>query len=351
MAISLASARRRGLATGGLAAKVLARAARTWALGLFLNNGRTPATWRLLGVLPYFAFSYAVVGLALLLPEGPAAPPAALSSVVAAAGPAAAAAFSSSWKAVCSHWRQWSVMTAIAVVYLSLRAGLPAGPGCPAGYAGPGGLSDQGRYLDRACTGGAARAVDLAVLGAAHMYKSATCQAAMRCASFEPEGVMGIAGAAWLTWLGVQAGRTLLAGRALPLRATLVKLAAGALAAGLLGGALAGFAQEGGPVPVNKNLWSPSFVLVISSMGYGGVAAGHWVIDALGVWSGAPFTFAGANSILLYVGSSLLGGYAPFSWRVGPGSHGELLAGNVAGVLAWLVVARILALKRVFVNL
>ena len=351
MAMSFASARRRGLAVGGLVAKVFARAARTWALGLFLNNGRTPATWRLLGVLPYFAFSYAIVGLCLLLPEGPTETPAALSAAARALGPAAAAAAASLWTAVGRRWRQWAVMGAVAVTYLSLRAALPAAPGCPAGYAGPGGLADGGRYLHLACTGGAARAVDLAVLGYAHMYKSATCSAAMRCAPFEPEGVMGIAGAAWLSWLGVQAGHSLLQGRARPLWRTVATLGAVAAATGLLGGALAGFAQEGGLYPVNKNLWSPSFVLVIAALGYGSLAAGHAAIDAWGAWSGAPFTFAGANSILLYVGSSLLGGYAPFSWRIGPGSHGEMLAGNVVGVLAWLAVARVLDLKRIFVTL
>lgn len=350
MAISLASARRHGLATGEQVAKVVGRASKTWALGLFLNNGRNPSQWRLLGVLPYFAFSYLIVGLCLLLPETPTAP-AFITVAVDRAGQSASTALASCWSTVGFRWRQWLAMGVVAAIYMSVRASVPAGPGCPAGYAGPGGWADQGKYLDLACTGGAARAVDFAVLGYDHMYHHPTCSEPMHCAAFEPEGVLGLAGAAWLSWLGVLAGRMLLVGRGVNVLPTLCKLAVASVATGLLGGSLAGFAQEGGLYPVNKNLWSPSFVLVISCFGYASLALAHWVIDSLRIWSGAPFIFAGANSILIYVGSSLLGGFAPFSWRVGPGSHGELLASNIVGVVSWLVVARILAMEGIYVNL
>jgi heparan-alpha-glucosaminide N-acetyltransferase len=37
---------------------------------------------------------------------------------------------------------------------------------------------------------------------------------------------------------------------------------------GIAAGALCGFTKEGGTIPVNKNLWSLSFVLATSSMAY-----------------------------------------------------------------------------------
>ena len=51
MAISFASMRRRGATQQSMLIKVVARSAKLYALGLWLNNGRYLSEWRILGVL------------------------------------------------------------------------------------------------------------------------------------------------------------------------------------------------------------------------------------------------------------------------------------------------------------
>ena len=51
MAISFASLRRKGATRADMLLKIAVRSAKTFALGLFLNNGSTVSQWRILGVL------------------------------------------------------------------------------------------------------------------------------------------------------------------------------------------------------------------------------------------------------------------------------------------------------------
>lgn len=59
------------------------------------------------------------------------------------------------------------------------------------------------------------------------------------------------------------------------------------------------------------------------------------------------------NSIVVYAGSEILGSYFPFTAAQGSTfmSHAEWLTSNIVGVAMWLLVARILYLKKIFVNL
>ena len=74
------------------------------------------------------------------------------------------------------------------------------------------------------------------------------------------------------------------------------------LATGALGTLLCGASQEGGWVPLNKNLWSISFVLVTSSFAFALLSLLYVLIDLKHWWKGQPFFYAGMNSILLYCG-------------------------------------------------
>ncbi len=57
-----------------------------------------------------------------------------------------------------------------------------------------------------------------------------------------------------------------------------------------------------GWIPVNKNLWSFSFVLITAGLA-SWVMAWIWlVVDVTSIWSGHPFLQAGMNSIVIYVG-------------------------------------------------
>lgn len=65
------------------------------------------------------------------------------------------------------------------------------------------------------------------------------------------------------------------------------------LSQGLSGGILCSFKIDDGPIPINKNLWSLSFVLVTSSIAFLLLTALYVFIDVLSWWSGAPFRYAG----------------------------------------------------------
>jgi heparan-alpha-glucosaminide N-acetyltransferase len=94
------------------------------------------------------------------------------------------------------------------------------------------------------------------------------------CSAHDPEGALGALSAAWVAWLGLVAGRVLVRLRASGLSTGALGAAVAArwLPAGLLlctlAGALCGWAKEGGAIPVNKNLWSPSFALLLAGFGY-----------------------------------------------------------------------------------
>jgi predicted acyltransferase len=117
--------------------------------------------------------------------------------------------------------------------------------------------------------------------------------------TFDPEGVLAVLPTAATAILGVLAGRWLRhAERAGP---RIIALAVAGLV--LLG---AGVALH--PViPINKSLWSASFVLVTGGLCSLMVAALHGVIDVAGIgrWA-TPFRWLGQNPIAIYVFSSLL---------------------------------------------
>ena len=377
MAMSFDAARRRGTRQAIMAERVLWRAVKLYALGCFLNGGSDLYNWRLLGVLQYFAVSYLCVGLleVYLSPPPQAAQKSLEEAPPAASAPSSTALLSAvAWREVGRYWQQWAVMALLAAVYLGLQQLLPLPNGCPTGYTGPGGLAEGGAH--RLCTGGAHRIVDVALFGESHMYhdtsagapvSSATCADVFGCQVYDPEGSMGWISAAWVTFLGLQAGRALVHTRALVASArargagaataahieVAGRLAAWGVPLALLGAALAGFRQDGGLVPINKNLWSPSFVLVLAGIDFCCLAALYLVVDAARAWEGAPFVYAGVNSIIIYTASEAFDGLFPFAVyaRDGYASHAEHLFSNIFGVCSFLMVARILYLKKIFVNL
>lgn len=60
----------------------------------------------------------------------------------------------------------------------------------------------------------------------------------------------------------------------------------------------------------------------------------------------------GMNSILVYVGSEILGSYFPFSWKVsGHEQHADLLAMNLVGTTVWLTISYYLYCIKFFVKI
>ena len=225
-----------------------------------------------------------------------------------------------------AHMRVWSVLGRIgiawfgaALLYLAFRtktrigiaAALLAGvalfmrfvlaPDAPAGASPFSPEGNFGCWLDRALTGG-------------HTFRPL----------FDPEGFAGILPAIVTAMLGTFSGELVRRPDIAPGRKCLwlAAYAAGLLALGL---ALS-------PVcPVNKALWSPSFVLVAGAYSTFLFLAFYAVIDVLGFvkWS-FPLKVIGMNPIAIYLGQAVIGARQAndflfgWSWRHLPPAYGNL---------------------------
>ncbi len=123
-------------------------------------------------------------------------------------------------------------------------------------------------------------------------------------------------------------------------------------------------------LPINKNLWSPAYVLVTAGAALNLFAVAYWFIDVRGLRTWArPLIAIGMNSIVLYVGSELL---AATLWRVievgeppisasawlfltvflpWAGPLNGSLAYALANVLLWYLVAEAFYRRRIFFSI
>jgi len=122
---------------------------------------------------------------------------------------------------------------------------------------------------------------------------------------------------------------------------------------GALGTFLALGSQNDGWIPINKNLWSPSMIFVLSGLGFILFALYYMLVDVWKVWSGAPFLYVGMNPILIYCGHETLGVYFPFSFFTihSDSSHALTLSSNLIGMAAWLLIAQRMYANDFFVNI
>ncbi len=117
---------------------------------------------------------------------------------------------------------------------------------------------------------------------------------------WDPEGLLSTLPAIVTTLLGVWAGRLLQRDDLTP-----VETAARLLVAGV------GLAAAGGAwgwvFPVNKALWTSSYVLLTGGFAFSVLGACYWVADVRRQrgWT-RPFVVYGVNALLVFVGSSLL---------------------------------------------
>ena len=119
------------------------------------------------------------------------------------------------------------------------------------GYLGPGGLAEFGKYPN--CTGGAARKLDLMLFHESHIYQHPTCKTPYKCLAHDPEGALGALNSIVICFLGLQCGKILIYHKGHVHR--IVRMIIWGLILGLIGAALAEFKQNGGAIPLNKNLW------------------------------------------------------------------------------------------------
>ena len=166
-----------------------------------------------------------------------------------------------------------SLAGVLATAYWLVMALVP-----PPGGA-PGDLSPEGNlaaWLDR-------------TLLAGHIYRP----------HYDPEGVLSTVPAIATTLLGVVAGLWLQSAVPPARRVT------GLLAAGFAG-VLAGYAWHL-VFPINKALWTSSYVALTAGLASLLLAACYWAIDVRGWrWWTRPFVILGVNAITLYLLSGLL---------------------------------------------
>jgi len=224
--------------------RVLRRAAIIFALGIVLNGA------------PYFDWSTIRI-------------PGVLQRIALCYLVAALLFFSTRWRT------QAAVTAALLLGYWALLTLVPV-PGYGRGDLGP--------------EGNLASWVDRAVLGP-HLWKAARV--------YDPEGILSTIPAIATALLGVLTGQWLLSGRD-PRRIVAGLTVAGAIATVL--GIAWGFV-----FPVNKALWTSSYVLLTGGLALLLFGACYWATELLGWrrWA-MPFVVFGVNALLLYFLSTLM---------------------------------------------
>lgn len=256
---------------------------------------------------------------------------------------------------VFSHSRFFLFFVIISHWYLAMFV---AAPGCPAGYTGPGGISEDGAY--DGCTGGIYRYIDVKLLGEDHIYHGSAVTSVYGGQNFECEGFMGMMNAVFMTYLGTLISWIFLNIKK-PWYVVLTYLSVGSLLL-LVGGLLCGFKQFDGYMPINKNKWNTTFVMITSGTGFVAFGIIYMMVDVLKVWSGYPYRAVGMNSILIYVVHEFVHGYIPFTYsffmsligryRFKETNHWTTMANSyLLGVGMWIAIGNYLYRQKVFVKI
>lgn len=185
--------------------------------------------------------------------------------------------------------------------------------------------------------------IDVKLL-AGHLYKPA----------FDPEGVLSTLPAIATVLLGTLTGDWLRSSFR-----PFVKLQ-GLFAAGFV---MTAFGLILHPVfPINKQLWTSTFVIFTAGVGLLVLGICYWLLDLLNIKKGTyPFLVYGANAIALYVGSGVLGWFLSL-FKVKAFVYSNLLApwaGPKLGsllypvllLLIWLVLLSVLYRRRIFIRI
>ncbi|XP_059422219.1 heparan-alpha-glucosaminide N-acetyltransferase [Carassius carassius] len=246
------------------------------------------------------------------------------------------------------YWPEWIFIVLLETMWLCLTFLLPV-PNCPIGYLGAGGIGDDGLHPN--CTGGAAAYIDRWLFGD-NIFWYPTCKVLYRTTEpFDPEGVLGTINSIVMGFFGMQAGKILLFFRKKN-KSILARFLIWALILGISAAILSKCTRDEGFIPVNKNLWSLSFVTCMGCMSFVLLGLMYFVVDIKEWWAGQPFIYPGMNSIFVYVGHSLLGFYFPFSWEMRfQDSHWEQLFQNIWGTALWVFIAYLLYRKKLFLKI
>ncbi|RXN18563.1 heparan-alpha-glucosaminide N-acetyltransferase isoform X2 [Labeo rohita] len=218
------------------------------------------------------------------------------------------------------------------------------------GYLGPGGIGDFGQYQN--CTGGAAGYIDRWLLGENHIYQTPSSRVVYQSViPFDPEGVLGSINSILMAFLGLQAGKILLHYRDQH-RHIITRFLIWGFILGIISAVLTKCSRNDGFIPINKNLWSLSYVTTLSCFAFVTLGVFYYMVDVKKWWSGAPFFYPGVNSILVYVGHEVFEEYFPFRWKMTNSQlHAEHLAQNLVATSIWVIIAYLLYRKKILVKI
>ncbi|XP_030271040.1 heparan-alpha-glucosaminide N-acetyltransferase isoform X1 [Sparus aurata] len=340
IALSINSLLRAGSTRCSLLGKVMWRSLQLFIIGVFIINPnycQGPLSWsnlRIPGVLQRLAWSYLVVACLDLL---------------VARGHLDILPMDAWWSPaldILLYWPAWLCVLLLETLWLCLTFVLPV-PDCPMGYLGPGGIGDMGLYTN--CTGGAAGFIDRWLLGENHIYQTPSSRVIYATRMpYDPEGVLGSINSILMAFLGLQAGKIILHYRDLH-TSIMSRFLIWSLSLGVISAVLTKCSTDEGFIPVNKNLWSLSYVTTLACFAYVLLVMIYYTVDVKNWWSGAPFYYPGMNSILVYVGHEVLEDYFPFRWRMANSqSHAEHLTQNLVATSCWVLISYVLYRKKIF---
>lgn len=246
-------------------------------------------------------------------------------------------------------YKQWIAVLIIILVHLVLLFGFKV-DNCPRGYLGPGGIHDYIQHQN--CTGGTTGYIDRLILGESHMYKRARIRNVYDSLVFDPEGVFGCLLTIVQVFLGVQCGVTLLVYPTVKDR--LSRWVSWGLGLAALTGLLTLFSVDDGIIPINKNMWSLSFVAITSSLAFLLLSLIYYLVDVKNIgddfWT--IFLYPGLNAIILYVGHSIFHKMWPFHFSFDiMNTHFILLLENFYTVIIWILIAHKLYQKKIFYSI
>ncbi len=121
-----------------------------------------------------------------------------------------------------------------------------------------------------------------------------------------------------------------------------------AIVCGSIGLLLSKGGHSDGWIPINMNLWSLSFVLIVASSAFIILIIFYLFIDIRQWLAGAPFLWLGMNSIVIYIGHKLFGDRFPVQFGV-ENTHAKLMALHLYGVFFWTVIAGLMYWKKKFI--
>jgi predicted acyltransferase len=144
--------------------------------------------------------------------------------------------------------------------------------------------------------------IDRVILGANHIWTGSV--------TFDPEGVLSTIPAIGTAMIGVIAGRWIaMTGR------PLIERIAGLFAAGAL--VMMVGTMWNWVFPINKSLWTSSYVLFTAGMGAISLATIMWIVEHYNMrWWTKPFVIFGVNPIVAFVGSGVMARLIYSLWKV-----------------------------------